>query len=451
MTTNASLTWYWTNVYQLVTTAAANGSMQVDRSAWYTNGTTVTMTAVPDSGYYFVRWSGDCPVGSDENNPLTVTMNQRRTLMAQFASSAGQTKVWSGTGNWYSNSVNWSPVGAPGTGDAVVVSSGTVTLTDPAVMASLTVSNTGVVQARGVLSRYDLVVAGSVNLAGASARLSVTNANLLVGGNLMVTNGAALLLASGPTNSTTPVYGGLLSVGGIIGVATTATIYVSSDPTNGGSFKMVTGALLLNGGKINANATGWQGGTASHTEGYGPGHGHPSTYGGGAGYGGDGGNNLSGGAKGFAYGVSNAPALPGSGGAYYSAPVTTGGCGGGLVWVETLGRVTLGGTITANGADGQPHAGAGSGGGIYIQCGYLSGDTSGWLIANGGGLPGANPGGGNGGGGRIAVKCGVLLWGSTNQVSVMGGTNGMQTHMYGQTGTIYWEITPPRGTMFMVF
>jgi hypothetical protein len=153
------------------------------------------------------------------------------------------------------------------------------------------------------------------------------------------------------------------------------------------------------------------------------------------------------GPKGVAYGVSNAPTLPGSGGAYYGA---IGGRGGGLVWVVTPGWVTLGGTITANGEDAQPHAGAGSGGGIYLQCDTLAGDASGWLYAKGGVAVGANPGGGSGGGGRIAVDCRWLRWRYTNQVDVSGGTNSAFAYQIGQPGTVYWNITGPHGSSFVI-
>jgi hypothetical protein len=451
MATNATLTWIWTNVYQLTTLAATNGSLQADCSGWYTNATQVSVTAIPNSGYYFLQWSGDWPPNSWTSNPLTVTMDQPRTLIAHFASNTPGSKVWSGTGNWYSNFANWNPPGAPGTGDTVVVGAGTATLTDPMTVQSLTITNTGVVQARGALARYDLTVQGSVFLSGSSAALTVTNANLLVGGNLSLTNGGTLRLGSGPTNGVAPEYGGLLGVTGSIGVASVSTIYLSSDPTNGGSTKILAGNVVLNGGKINADAAGWQGGTASHTEGYGPGHGHFGTYGGGAGYGADGGDALlHSGSKGVAYGTNTVPTLPGSGGGYNATTANGSGRGGGLIWLVTPGAVTLGGTMTANGGDGQPHNGAGSGGGIYIECDTLAGDASGWLKAKGGGVPGTNPGGGNGAGGRIAVRLMHLRWSYTNQVDVSGGTNGTQTYMYGGDGTVYWNITAPPGTIVLV-
>ncbi len=448
MTTNATLSWYWTNVYQLVTRVATNGQLQEDCSAWYTNGTPVTVTCVPDAGYHFSQWSGDCPAGSVTSNPLTVMMDQPRTVRAHVASNSAQVKIWSGTGNWFDDDSLWSPAGAPGSGDVVVVSAGAVFVTDPASMKSLVVSNAGSVQVNGEGRRVDVTVAGNVKVDGAAARLSVTNANLMVRGDLLVTNGAALVLVGGATNGVGNANGGLVEVGGIMGVATTSVIRIFSDPTNGGSFKLLVGALTLDGGGVNADAAGWAGGVSSHAEGYGPGHGHAGTYGGGAGYGGDGGAALTGsGAKGVAYGSSNAPTMPGSGGAANGA--VPGGRGGGLVWVESVGNITLNGRISANGEPASPHSGAGSGGGIYFNCRQLKGNSAGRLAAEGGHVLG---GGGCGGGGRIAVTCRSLSWGYTNQVSVLGGTNANhpEPEIQGQLGTIYWKILGPFGTVISI-
>jgi uncharacterized repeat protein (TIGR02543 family) len=48
----------------------------------YSNGTTVTLTATPGSGYQFTGWSGDA---SGSTNPLTVTMSGNLNITATFA------------------------------------------------------------------------------------------------------------------------------------------------------------------------------------------------------------------------------------------------------------------------------------------------------------------------------------------------------------------------------
>lgn len=48
----------------------------------YTDGTIVTLTAIPNSGYAFRLWSGDA---SASQNPLPLNMNGNRTIVAVFA------------------------------------------------------------------------------------------------------------------------------------------------------------------------------------------------------------------------------------------------------------------------------------------------------------------------------------------------------------------------------
>ncbi len=45
------------------------------------SGSPVTLTAVPDSGYHFVSWGGDC---SGTNNPLNFTLTADMTCSATF-------------------------------------------------------------------------------------------------------------------------------------------------------------------------------------------------------------------------------------------------------------------------------------------------------------------------------------------------------------------------------
>jgi hypothetical protein len=51
----------------------------------YIAGTTVTLTAVANSGYIFSSWSGDL---SGNQNPATIVMNSNKTITAVFVSSS---------------------------------------------------------------------------------------------------------------------------------------------------------------------------------------------------------------------------------------------------------------------------------------------------------------------------------------------------------------------------
>jgi len=69
--------------------------------ATYPVGAMVELTATPASGYYFINWSGDAS-GSD--NPLMVTMNGSKTIVAHFSTSIAPkpvviSQVYGGGGN----------------------------------------------------------------------------------------------------------------------------------------------------------------------------------------------------------------------------------------------------------------------------------------------------------------------------------------------------------------
>ncbi|MFH1183181.1 MAG: fibronectin type III domain-containing protein [Candidatus Moraniibacteriota bacterium] len=187
--------------------------------------------------------------------------------------------------------------------------------------------------------------------------------------------------------------------------------YNTTQDTGGvGATITATGDVTVDSGStINANGTGYAGGTSGHVNGYGTGGGGGAGGGksSGGGYGGVGGVG-NGYAAGGVYGSATAPTDLGSGGGSSSA---AGGAGGGAIKINATGTVTNNGSITANGGNAPAtdcvnHAGsAGSGGSIWIISGALVG--SGSIKADGGegycvqaiyGLYGAA-----GGGGRVAL------------------------------------------------
>jgi hypothetical protein len=88
VTTNSTLSWLWRTEYLLSVGAVGAGSVLVN-SGWYADGAAGMLTATPSSGNRFVQWVGDVPVGCTTNNPLTVTMDQARSLTAVFAVENG--------------------------------------------------------------------------------------------------------------------------------------------------------------------------------------------------------------------------------------------------------------------------------------------------------------------------------------------------------------------------
>ena len=77
------------NAKVLTTNVTPSGTGRIERSVpgpEYFEGTVVTLTALPEPGTlsFFSHWAGDVPVGSSNENPLTITMNAHRTITAVF-------------------------------------------------------------------------------------------------------------------------------------------------------------------------------------------------------------------------------------------------------------------------------------------------------------------------------------------------------------------------------
>ncbi len=439
---NMWLTWYWTNSYYLSSVAAPGGTLVADQSGWYTNGTQVTLQANPTGGYTFLQWSGDVPAAYRTVNPLTVTMDRGRTIIAHFDSGVSTTRQWTGTGDWYANYNNWSPPGAPGGQDDVVIGAGSATLRDTARVRSLMVTN-GVMQARSGVNPVSLTVDQSILVK--SATLTVSNAALICA-DLTLQSNAAFYVYSGPTNATVGNTGLLIRVGGQISIGNNCWVYPYSEPVSGGAPVFSVGRMTIEGpgGGFNADAAGF----ASP---YGPGWPGAATKGGA--YGGNGGGDGTANTK--TYGNSNAPVQCGSPG-YRGSGFD--GRGGGLVRIHAEHSVTVNGVITANGqgvtnttTTSVGYFGCGSGGGIFITCSSFKGAATGVIRANGGVYVGTlrtPTDAAGGGGGRIAVWASLFpylgTFSATNGVSYAGCT------VQGSVGTVVLKLTAIRGTMFLV-
>ena len=259
----------------------------------------------------------------------------------------------------------------------------------------------------------------------ASGGLELTNFTFSSGGSLLVTNSSTLTFRAAPTNTSGPIYGGLLAVTGSVIVATNCTVYLYSHTTNGGSVKFSMSNLFVNG-TLDANYKGYAGAKSTSRSGYGPGGGKSSGFprAGGGGYGGNGGGANDGTQGGTNYGSASMPIQPGSG-----AGGGIAGAGGGLVWVESSDTIGINGSVLANGEpDGGDNSGGGSGGGIYLSSPTFKG--TGTILAKGGGNGGGNSGGG--GGGRIAM----VGWTSDQFSGSLSVAPGIW-YTSGQTGTIY--------------
>jgi hypothetical protein len=72
--------------YSLVVVSDGNGSVTANPYAlFYSSGQTIWLSAVPDVGQAFLGWSGDA---TGTNNPFAVTMNQSKSITANFTRSS---------------------------------------------------------------------------------------------------------------------------------------------------------------------------------------------------------------------------------------------------------------------------------------------------------------------------------------------------------------------------
>jgi hypothetical protein len=315
--------------------------------------------------------AGPYVIGAQSNDIVTIA-------------DAPMQRVWSGTGNW--NVTNyWAGGILPSAGEAAVISSGTVTLTN-STPNLVSFSNNATVtfdSTNAAIIATDVILGGTVNHTANSA--TTTN-----GLGQWIPNSRVWFVCTNLTLS----------------------------------------------GTISVNGCGFQGGPGGQA-GYGPGRGFNHTLGGGGGYGG------SGGMENNAYGTTNAPDMPGSGAA--GSSWSGGGNGGGLVTISASGLVTINGTITANGTT-PANSGGGSGGGVYISANRLAG--SGSIQADGADSTSSGNGGG-GGGGRIAVVYDPTAQAAQNLVAkpTVSLSAGIGRRVY--TGTVVYDSFGEEGTVYL--
>jgi len=315
-------------------------------------------------------------------------------------------------------------------------------------VADLAVRNCSVTFAQ---SGFHLSVAGNL-VVGTNAYLGLGDRSqespaepcvLECGRNLFVTKGGELHVYSGKTNGTACDYGALVDVRHDVVVREGSWIYPYAHETDGGAVLLRLKNLMITGTNAGINATG---------RGFAPqrgrGAGQTNTiyaYGGGGGYGGQGGLGYVNTPGGRAYGSATRPVDAGSGGGHPS-----GGSGGGVVRVECRGTVGLDGTIAANGGQATEmygsYGGGGAGGAIFIRCETFKGGVSGMLNASGGnGAP--SDSNGAGGGGRIYVSRATHRYdGSAIAEPGAHGYTNTPTAM-AEAGTVVWQDLPPIGSI----
>jgi uncharacterized repeat protein (TIGR02543 family) len=81
-TNNAELTWQWLTNFYLARSAGTGGSVSGATNGWYAKNSSQELTAVPNTGYQFVNWTGDL---SSTQATITQTMDKAYAVFANFS------------------------------------------------------------------------------------------------------------------------------------------------------------------------------------------------------------------------------------------------------------------------------------------------------------------------------------------------------------------------------
>ena len=83
MTSNKNITASFTNAFALTAIGGGTATANPNQTS-FNPGATVTLTATPDAGRTFLGWAGDA---SGNTNPLVVTMNAPKSIIARFTAT----------------------------------------------------------------------------------------------------------------------------------------------------------------------------------------------------------------------------------------------------------------------------------------------------------------------------------------------------------------------------
>ena len=278
-------------------------------------------------------------------------------------------------------------------------------------------------------------IGGDLVLAGASLRVMDCR-TMTVGGDVRFVDGpngmnrAELYFRAAATNGTDGAYGGVIDVAGDWTMGN-YSVYTPSCNGGCGSIVRTTAAslTLTTTAKINANGEGYAGYT-------GPGKSYSSQDG--STHAGKGAGNSN-----KPYGNQKHPVTPGSGSGH---PNYSSLKGGGVVVFETVGRMTLNGSVTANGVNSPQgnYSGSSAGGSVWLLCGTKLGGTNAVITANAGDSTWTSSSNYKGGGGGYvsiwyqSLSDDVADW----TVTARGGMltrEAARTSAWGEDGKTYWR------------
>lgn len=106
---------------QYTISTSTNGNGSVSGGGTYDEGSTISLTATPNSGYTFDGWSGSA---SGSSNPLSVTVDANKSITASFSTTSGSCNYvtyQAESGSWNNGAVETEHSGYTGSGYVNVV------------------------------------------------------------------------------------------------------------------------------------------------------------------------------------------------------------------------------------------------------------------------------------------------------------------------------------------
>jgi hypothetical protein len=94
----------WTTQYLLSVSAGDHGSAG-PAAQWYDAGSTASAGATADLGWHFTGWTGDVPQANETDNPVSLAMDQPRSLAVAF--DRNPTTYWAAVKTGSDWSANW--------------------------------------------------------------------------------------------------------------------------------------------------------------------------------------------------------------------------------------------------------------------------------------------------------------------------------------------------------
>ena len=294
-------------------------------SGWVEYGSTLFIAVTPAAGTSLIKWEGGTPTSGGTSGTFTIKVTEPLSLKAVCGKNE---KTWNGVeGDLWSDGSKWSPTGVPEEGDLAVIPKG---------------KNVTVDDSTAKLAFLD--VSGTVVCSGWTTCVEV--------GGVVVRNG-----------------GKVTSIGPVTTEEDMSRVYLKAGDIT-----------IEQGGSVDVSGLGWKGGDKIVKYGYGPGTIPSMNARAGGSHGGIGSLTADGettrqAVRTNVYGNAAAPETAGSGGCGGRLNGNEhGGHGGGVIRLEATGRVTVNGSVAADGKPGTgADWGAGAGGSVYITCKTFAG------------------------------------------------------------------------------